>query len=121
MYMGLSVGPFKNAGDEDFIFMQLNPADRADSGPISVDAIGTAFNVHEPVFAGKRRKGHGFYQAAFFKAGRTDRTGLRVAGAALSPGRTFLLFGIHDKEPFSRAQKKSIAEPEQRHPYRNQG
>jgi hypothetical protein len=118
MYMGFSVGTFKNTGNQNFIFMQKNSADRAYPGAISAETIGTAFNVHEPVFPGKRGKGHGFYQLSLFKPCGTDRTSLRISGTAFCFGLAapVLFFWIPDKEPFARTKKKGITESEQNHP-----
>jgi hypothetical protein len=75
MDMG-TTGPVEDTGDENFIFPEAGSADRANPGPAFPKAIGTALDMHKPVLAGKRRKGQGFYQVAFFQPGGTDGTGL---------------------------------------------
>jgi hypothetical protein len=52
MDMG-SAGPFKHAGNQDFVMMQQRPADRAAPVPSPVKAIQTAPDIHHPVLSGK--------------------------------------------------------------------
>jgi hypothetical protein len=66
MDMGTAAGPFEHAGYQDFIVFQDSAADRADPGPIAVEAVDAASYVHEPVLAAvKRREGRRFDQFSF--------------------------------------------------------
>ena len=51
MHVGTTAGAFKKAGDEDLILMENNSADRTYAVPVSVEAVNTASDMHEPVLA----------------------------------------------------------------------
>jgi 16S rRNA (cytidine1402-2'-O)-methyltransferase len=114
MDMG-TAGPVKDAGDENFVFPETGSADRAAPGPAFPKAIGAALDMHQPVLAGKRGKGQGFYQVAFFQAGGTDGAGLGRAGNARSPGdfSPLPVFLIAETDSPQGFKKEGISKPQQ--------
>jgi len=50
MDVGTASSAFKKAGNQNFVSVQNNAADRAYPVPISAKAVDAAFYVHEPVF-----------------------------------------------------------------------
>jgi hypothetical protein len=63
MYMGAAVGPLKHPGNQNIIVPQGSAADRAIPFNITVKAVNTAPNMHQPVPApGNGRKRQCFYQ-----------------------------------------------------------
>jgi hypothetical protein len=110
-----TAGPVEDAGDEDFIVPEAGSADRTSPGPACPQAIGAALDMHKPVLAGKRRKGQGFYQVAFFQAGGTDRTGLGRSRNACFPGGFFPFpaFLIAKTDSPQGFKKKGIPKPQQ--------
>jgi hypothetical protein len=122
MHMGAS-GAVKHAAHKEFIVPEEAPADRADPGPVPIKTIDTAPDVHEPVLAGKRGKGHGFDQFALLKPGGTDRTGLGSTGNAFPPGASFpfVPFGVMGARTAGKAEEEGVAKPEQYRPYGDKG
>jgi hypothetical protein len=119
-YMDMGTArPLKDTGDEDLVFLEPGAAYRAYPGPVSVQAIGTAFDVHKPVFTGKRRVRQGFDQFSFFQPGGTDRAGLGSAGNSRTPGRFFGFppFPAVKTEIPQGGKKKGIPKPQEGDPY----
>jgi hypothetical protein len=117
MYVG-TAGPFKDPGHKDFVIPEPGSADRADPEPVPFKAVNAALDVHQPVCAGKRRIGHGFYQFPFFQPGGTDRAGLGRSGYPGSPGAPPFFRGPAEPKT-DRPQgfeKEGVSEPEQRDP-----
>jgi hypothetical protein len=114
MDMG-TAGPVEDTGDKDFSFPEAGSADRTYPGPVSPKAIGAAFDMHKPVFPGKRRKGQGFYQVSLFQPGGTDRAGLGRSGNAGPPRGVPLLpvFLIAKTDSSQRFKKEGISKPQQ--------
>jgi hypothetical protein len=122
MYVG-TPGAVEHAADKEFVVPEAGSADGAYPGPIFLQAIGAAPDVHEPVFAGKGGEGHGFNQFALFEPGGTDRAGLGGAGDAL-PARgplPFMPFGMAGTYAAGKAEKEGVAKPEQHYPYGDKG
>jgi hypothetical protein len=87
MDMGAAAGALEHPGYEDLVFLEGMAADRAYSGPVSVEAVDAALDVHKPVLAAvEGREGKGFYQFPLPELDRAYRTGLGSAGEAFAPG-----------------------------------
>jgi hypothetical protein len=122
MHVG-TPGTVEHAADKEFIVSQQGSADGTHPGPVSLQTIDAALEVHQPVPAGKGGKGHGFDQFTFFKTGGTDRAGLGRAGDAFPPGASFpsMPFGVTRARSAGKAEKKGVADPEQHYPYGDKG
>jgi hypothetical protein len=92
MYMGPSRF-IKEPGDKVFIVVKYRPANRADPGPVSLQAIIASGNIHEPIglsYSGKRR---GFNPFPMEKPDRTDRASPGCPGLPLHIGIFFIRAG----------------------------
>jgi hypothetical protein len=94
--MRAMVGAFKYAGHDDFAIFQDTAADRTDPGLVSVQAVDTALDMHEPVLAAVQGgENHGLYQFARQEFGGTDRAVPGIAGVGLLGVLVFPeLFGV---------------------------
>jgi hypothetical protein len=89
MHMRPLLGTFKYPGYQNIVNGEGYAADRAEPLQIAANAVQAAAYMHQAVFApGYGRKSQRLNQLAAFQLGRTDGTGLRIAGGE----RHFLQF-----------------------------
>ena len=126
MDMGTAARTLKKTGNKDLVMPKDYTADRALPVPVSLEAVNTAPDVHEPVFAAVQgREGQGANQLPLLEFCGTNRAGLGIPGSAFKAG----LKAAASPEPYSPSQsskggdthreKEGIAKPEQDDPYNN--
>jgi len=115
MYMGPAAHSFKKPGDENFVRVKNDAADRADPVAVSAKTVNTAAYMHETVFAPVQGgEGMGTNKFSIIQFCRTYGAGLGLTGHTFSPGPGVMAAPQPDsssKERYTHSYKKGIPKP----------